>query len=272
MKVLDFAGLQTLVEQIKGNFAQINENGKISSSLLPGYVDDVIEFAGMITDSITVTQQSASSDVTVLYSSEKKTFVGKASNGTYYANWVGAGNVGQHGANGVVPDTGKIYVDTTTNKTYRYGGDVSGLVEISSSLSLGTTTGTAFDGGKGAALESKVDKLDALDPFVDSTAASATTTTVTFDLKKRTGVSKTVIIPAASITLAGVMTKDDKLKLNGLQNYTLPTATTSVLGGIKLGSTETAASGISKIPLKADSGVAYIELTAISTAEIQAMF
>ena len=48
------------------------------------------------------------------------------------------------------PDTGeagKIYVDTSTNKTYRWGG--SSYVEISASLALGTTSSTAFRGDYG---------------------------------------------------------------------------------------------------------------------------
>lgn len=44
-------------------------------------------------------------------------------------------------------ETGKIYVDTSTNKTYRWSG--SGYTEISASLALGTTSGTAFRGDYG---------------------------------------------------------------------------------------------------------------------------
>lgn len=44
-------------------------------------------------------------------------------------------------------ETGKIYVDTATNRTYRWGG--SSYVEISSSLALGTTSSTAFRGDYG---------------------------------------------------------------------------------------------------------------------------
>lgn len=44
-------------------------------------------------------------------------------------------------------ESGKIYVDTATNRTYRWGG--SSYVEISSSLALGTTSSTAFRGDYG---------------------------------------------------------------------------------------------------------------------------
>lgn len=52
--------------------------------------------------------------------------------------------------------------------------------------------------------------------------------------------NKTVNIPAASTTVAGVMTASDKTKLNGIatgaNNYSLPTASASTLGGVKVGS------------------------------------
>lgn len=44
-------------------------------------------------------------------------------------------------------ESGKIYVDISTNRTYRWGG--SSYVEISSSLALGTTSSTAFRGDYG---------------------------------------------------------------------------------------------------------------------------
>lgn len=44
-------------------------------------------------------------------------------------------------------EAGKIYVATSTNKTYRWSG--SGYVEISASLALGTTSSTAFRGDYG---------------------------------------------------------------------------------------------------------------------------
>ena len=44
-------------------------------------------------------------------------------------------------------EAGKIYVAKDTNKTYRWSG--TQYTEISSSIALGETTGTAYDGGKG---------------------------------------------------------------------------------------------------------------------------
>lgn len=76
----------------------LDENGKIPSSQLPSYVDDVIEY---------------SAKASFPYTGE----------------------------------TGKIYVDTSTNKTYRWSG--TAYVEISESLALGETSATAYRGDRG---------------------------------------------------------------------------------------------------------------------------
>lgn len=54
-------------------------------------------------------------------------------------------------------ETGKIYVDTTTNLTFRWSG--SAYVEISQSLALGETSSTAYGGDKGKAVKDTVDKI-----------------------------------------------------------------------------------------------------------------
>lgn len=46
-------------------------------------------------------------------------------------------------------ETGKIYVETNTNKTYRWGG--TAYVEISASIALGETSSTAYRGDRGKA-------------------------------------------------------------------------------------------------------------------------
>lgn len=78
--------------------AELDANGKVPSSQLPSYVDDVLEY------------------------SAKSSFPATG-------------------------ESGKIYVDTTTNKTYRWSG--SAYVEISESLALGETDSTAYRGDRG---------------------------------------------------------------------------------------------------------------------------
>lgn len=78
--------------------AELDSSGKVPSSQLPAYVDDVLEYTS------------------------KSSFPSTG-------------------------ETGKIYVDTTTNKTYRWSG--SAYVEISASLALGETSSTAYRGDRG---------------------------------------------------------------------------------------------------------------------------
>ena len=75
--------------------------------------------------------------------------------------------------------TGKIYVDTSTNLTYRWGG--STYVEISSSLALGETSSTAYAGDKGKAnadaitalQNNKLDKSSVVDNLTSTSTSSA---------------------------------------------------------------------------------------------------
>ena len=87
--------------------AELDANGKVPTSQLPSYVDDTIEG--------------------YLYNSE---FYKESAHTTQ-----------------ITGETGKIYVDLSTNKTYRWSG--SAFVEISASLALGTTSSTAFRGDYG---------------------------------------------------------------------------------------------------------------------------
>lgn len=89
--------------------ATLGTDGKIPSSQLPSYVDDVLEY-------------SAKS---------------------------------QFPATG---ETGKIYVDTATNITYRWGG--SSYVAIGSDLALGETSSTAYRGDRGKAAYDHISRTD----------------------------------------------------------------------------------------------------------------
>ena len=85
------------LEDIRVTFT---DDGKISSSVLPSYVDDVLEY------------------------NNKSSFPSAG-------------------------ETGKIYVDKSTNLTYRWGG--SSYVEISPSIALGEVENTAYPGNLGQA-------------------------------------------------------------------------------------------------------------------------
>ena len=122
-------------------------------------------------------------------------------------------------------ETGKIYVDKSDNKIYRWSG--STYVEISSSLALGTTSSTAFRGDRGQTA------------YEHATDASRLTTAKTSGLYKIaataeghvasvTPVTKSDItalgIPAqdttyseATTSASGLMSASDKSKLNGIE-------------------------------------------------------
>lgn len=95
-----------------GGVAELDENGKVLSSQLPSYVDDVIEAYYNLSDG--------------------KFYAVKS--GTTYSDEI-------------TGESGKIYVDLSTEKTYRWGG--SSYAEISPSLALGETSSTAYRGDRG---------------------------------------------------------------------------------------------------------------------------
>ena len=97
--------------------ATLGSDGKVPASQLPSYVDDVVE-AYYHDDSFFTTRTEDTAHNSYNYSGE------------------------------ITGETGKIYVDLNTNKTYRWGG--TAYAEISSSLALGETSSTAYRGDRGA--------------------------------------------------------------------------------------------------------------------------
>lgn len=296
--------------------APLDEHFRIPSEYLPSYVDEVLEYKGNVSG-VTIQLASSTAPVSVHFDTTKKAFVVKGEKDKYYSLWAEKSGIPAaeafgtpSGTEGVIPTAGKIYVDTATNKTYRWSG--SGLAEISASLALGTTSSTAFRGdygnkayqhavtNKGKAFASGLYKITTNGEGHVTAATAVTKSDITelgipgsnsnpvfqvyygetketlaasqsmvsllgvpsivsstrtdttraqrlsfpqFGLKKdSTGVylelSSAAIfkaIPTASTSADGLMSKEDKTKLNGLKNYTLPKATESTMGGIKLG-------------------------------------
>lgn len=99
--------LDTSLKGSANGIAELDSNGKILESQLPSYVDDVLE-------------------------------------GYYYNN-----NFYEDSAHTklITGETGKIYIDLATNKTYRWGG--STYVLISETITLGETSSTAYRGDRG---------------------------------------------------------------------------------------------------------------------------
>ena len=155
------------------------------------------------------------------------------------------------------PDTGesgKIYVDTSTNKTYRWSG--SGYTEISASLALGTTSSTAFRGdygntayqhatAKGSAFASGLYKITTNAQGHVTAATAVTKSDIT--ALGIPGQDTNTTYGVASSSANGLMSATDKAKLDGIASgankYTLPTASSSTLGGVKTGANITNSSG-----------------------------
>ncbi|MDO4268694.1 MAG: hypothetical protein Q4C73_09475 [Eubacteriales bacterium] len=87
--------------------AELDAAGKVPAAQLPSYVDDVVE--GYVADGKLYGEEAHATEITC--------------------------------------ESGKIYVDLATNKTYRWSG--SALAEISASLALGETEATAYRGDRG---------------------------------------------------------------------------------------------------------------------------
>lgn len=143
-------------------------------------------------------------------------------------------------------EAGKIYVATSTNKTYRWSG--SGYVEISASLALGTTSSTAFRGdygntayqhatAKGSAFASGLYKITTNAQGHVTAATAVTKSDIT--ALGIPGQDTNTTYSAATTSTAGLMSAADKTKLDGIASganrYTLPAATTSALGGVRIG-------------------------------------
>ena len=100
---------------VNGGVATLDASGRVPSSQLPSYVDDIIE--------------------------------GYLYNEVFYED--------QEHEHAITGEGGKIYVDLTTNTSWRWGG--SAYTQVSESLALGETEGTAYEGSKGKALKDAFD-------------------------------------------------------------------------------------------------------------------
>ena len=133
-------------------------------------------------------------------------------------------------------DLASLKAASETNFPDHFITNVAGvLYQLTKSNSVDDTTGKwrKVQLGSDVDLSSYATKNHAID--VANIASDKNTISINFT---KADASKTSVdIPSASHTSAGVMTSNDKVKLDGIaanaNNYTLPTATTAALGGIK---------------------------------------
>ena len=125
--------LNTEINKLKSTTVTLGDDGKVKSSQLPSYLDDVVEFASIV-EQANVLQASHVGEGTVVYVSSANQFAllvnSESSSGLntakYYNNWEGRDN---YADDSFVPLAGKMFVDKSTDKIYRWNG--SALVEVS---------------------------------------------------------------------------------------------------------------------------------------------
>lgn len=182
---LDSTYIAAIQKGAANGVAELDSNGKVPSTQLPSYVDDVLEY-------------------------------------TAKSNFPYTG------------EAGKIYVDTSTNLAYRWGG--SAYTEISPSIALGTTSSTAFRGdygniayihanAKGSAFTSGLYKI--------TTNAqghvTAATTVAKSDITDLGIPAQDTTYSAATTSAAGLMSAADKSKLDGIATGANKTTVDSTL-------------------------------------------
>lgn len=174
----EVGAIPTTAKGYANGVAELDENGKVPSSQMYSYVDDTIE--------------------------------GYLYNGGWYSD-------SSH-TQSVTGETGKIYVELTTNKTYRWSG--SGFVEISESLALGETSSTAYAGNKGKA---NAENIAAIQGLIPSTATTSNKLATASDVPSTY---------AGSATASGPANKAVSIPFGQVDSTSTSTAFTATVDGI----------------------------------------
>ena len=225
MKYISLSGLKRALEQtvnyvkaqIKSNvtdklgaasgIATLGTDGKLTSGQLPSIDKTYVGLSNVTnTAQIPLSQKGAVNGVATLGADGK---VPSSQLPSYVDDVLEYTNKSSFPTTG---ETGKIYVDTSTSKTYRWGGTT--YVEISASLALGETSSTAYAGDKGKALATQVSTLEAKIPTI--IRAEVVTDSIELSIGNRNGpISNTYLDPATD-SKSGLMLPTDKSKLDGI--------------------------------------------------------
>lgn len=194
----DLQDFKALKGQPNG-LAELDGNGKVPASQLPSYVDDVMDAYATYTVSPTGVLQN----IQLYADAEHET--------------------------PIVGERDKIYVNVTPGEvSYQFRWSGSQFIHIdSNAIIIGDITGTAYDGGKGKAMENVVNSMpdNLLSTFqLDQTDVNNITISLT-GVEKSGGkyVESTladITITPATNTVAGLMTGAEKIAIN----ETLPDA------------------------------------------------
>lgn len=189
--------------------AGLDSTGKVPSTQLPSYVDDVIDLINFV-------YSNPTSGMTI-----GNKYYNTTSKKIFTATSTSAGVES-------TPEEGKIYINIATNKTYRWSG--STMAEISASLALGATSTTAFRGDYGNTLYTNFGTGTNLTGTQDARDCFAKLKR-DFGSAGNASVIKTLHVNTYS---NNIILQDDILYFNGEQNngdgFEIPAATTSKAG------------------------------------------
>ena len=224
-----------------GGVAELDANGKIPSSQLNGQLAHVFGVDGVVANQVALPAEGVLVG-DIYYTIEDPNFYNY--NGT---SWDAP----------MAPKDDTIYnfrnSDATgntdrTNILYRWDG--AALVEISESLALGESTGTAYEGNKGAANR---DALDSLPGYLVSGVTKGPVTnkdiSIHVNVATKYGLNYGSLAPAnftleaATSTAAGVMSAQDKSNLDTLWGETRSAVGSNIYTGANYISKETNLTG-----------------------------
>lgn len=198
----EVGAIATTAKGAANGVAELDSAGKVPSSQLPSFVDDVLEYDA------------------------KSSFPATG-------------------------ETGKIYVDKTTNLTWRWSG--TAYVEISPSLALGETSSTAYAGDKGKANADNISTIQGLIPSNATTSnklATAgdipTVNNATLTIQKNGTNVQTFTANQSSNATANITVPT---KVSELTNDSGFTTNTGTVTKVKVGTTDyNPSSGVVSLP------------------------
>ena len=185
----------------------LDANGKLDASYLPSYVDDIVDLKA-----ITGTAPTTCAVGDMYFnnaSGNLKIYTATATN-----TW---------GTTGTTPETGKIYVNLADSKIYRWSG--SAMVEISKQVSTVTSVRATS-----SALDTVVPTEKAVATALGGKAASSHT----HSIANVSGLQDALDAKQGTLT-AGTNISISNGTISNTYSYSLPTASSSTKGGVKVG-------------------------------------
>ena len=220
----------------------LDANGKLDASYLPSYVDDIVDLKA-----ITGTAPTTCAVGDMYFnnaSGNLKIYTATATN-----TW---------GTTGTTPETGKIYVNLADSKIYRWSG--SAMVEISKQVSTVTSVRATS-----SALDTVVPTEKAVATALGGKAASSHTHSIAnvSGLQDALDAKQGTLTPGTNISISNGT-------ISNTYSYSLPTASSSTKGGVKVGTGLSIASEVLSVNTGSTSakGILQVDETASNGVKI----